>query len=181
MNIDVNITKEDFLTYSRFACSRIVSPKSSNSKNTGVNLIIWICIAFGFLFLLNYYDIKLSQLHWPSAIFATIPFLIFTYLFMRNMKRIELGSIPRDDGLVVGKRVLEFSNDGIKDTCELGHFFYKWKAVQEIVSHNGSIYLFLDTLLAQIIPKSSFKNESEHNEILEYINTIHNKAINRVQ
>ena len=98
---------------------------------------------------------------------------------MRNMKKIEQGSVPKDGGLVVGKRLLEFGDEGIKDTCELGHFFYKWKAVHEIVSNNGSIYLFIDGLLAQIIPKNSFKNESEHNETLERIKTMHNQALNR--
>ena len=181
MNIDVNVTKEEFLTYSRYACSRLVSPKSSNNKNFLVNFIIWFCLAFGFFSLLNYFNIKLSHFHRPSAILAAIPFLIFAFYFMRNVKKIEQGSIPNDNGLVVGKRRLEFGEEGIKDTCELGHFYYKWKAVQDIVSNNGSIYLFIDGLLAQIVPKSSFKDESEHNEFLENLKNMHNQAINGTQ
>lgn len=181
MNINVNVTREDFLTYSKFACSRLVSPKPSNNKKFVVNLVTWFCLAFGFFSLFNHFNIKLGQFHWPSAILAATPFSLFAFYFLRNVKTIQQGSVPKENGLFLGNRLLEFGSEGFKDTCELGHSYYKWQAVQEIVSNNGNIYLFIDRLLAQIVPKSSFKDESEHNEFLEKLKKMHNQAINGTQ
>ena len=94
------------------------------------------------------------------------------------MKKIEQGSTPRDDGLVIGKRLLEFAEDGVRDSCNLGHFFYKWHAVQEVASVNGNVYLIIDGILAQIIPKNSFSSELERKEFLDRIHAMRTQALN---
>jgi hypothetical protein len=89
----------------------------------------------------------------------------------------ERNSTPKENGLMLGKRTIEIDESGIKDISNLGTSIYKWEALEEVVKHEGNVYLFLDTVLAQIIPYSAFKNQDEMEEFATQIELMHNKLL----
>lgn len=171
--IEINVTKEDFFTFSRYACSLLSSAKSTNNKSFIINFVFWIVFILGLFWAFNDFNLQFPPFHWPTAILTSTPFILYSLYFINNMQNIEQRAVSKEDGIIVGKHTLEFNSEGILDTCEFGHSFYKWIAVQDIISNKGNIYIFYDKLLGQIIPKSSFKNESEHNELMHNLKQMH--------
>jgi len=123
------VTKDDFKTYSKYACSRITPPKEKGLKSFFKNFVIWFVVAVAFFTIFQAKDFSLSQLHWPTALLTSVPFLIFIVVFVGNLKRIEKRSIPQENGLMLGKRTIEISESGIKDTNSLGTSVYSWQAL----------------------------------------------------
>ena len=165
----VTITKQDYLEYSDFAVKRLCVPK--NQKNSGFlkNMIIWFVLAFAYMMVFQIKPISFSDFHWQSALITAIPFLIFIVAFLYETNKFKKLSIPNENGVMIGEKKLEFQSDGIMETYHLGSCFYKWEAIEAIEENKGDLYIFVDKLLALIIPANSFSSESEKSELKEIV------------
>ncbi|BFM12469.1 hypothetical protein R50072_26220 [Simiduia litorea] len=85
--------------------------------------------------------------------------------------------MPSENGLMLGKRKIAFNESGITDSSHLGVSVYRWEALQGVEQYRGNVYLFLDTMLAQIFPASSFENSADRESFVEFINNIHAKSL----
>lgn len=166
---NITITKQDYLEYSKFAVSRLCNAKSKASSSFLKNMIIWFVLAVTFMSVFQLKSIRFNDFHWQSALITAIPFSILLIVFLYNINKFKRLSIPNDNGLVIGKKSLEFQADGITEINTLGHCFYKWEAVEVIEEYKGNVYIFVDKLSALIIPANSFASEAEKDELKAFV------------
>lgn len=173
---EINVTKDDFIKYNRYICSRISSLSDKSFKPLAINLITWFVLAIVILVIFEALDFQMSQLtwHWPTAFLTSLPFIVFIGIFINNLKKFEKASVPFDNGLLLGNKTIEISDSGIKDITSFGTSEYKWQALQEVIVHEQNVYLLLDTTLAQIIPSSAFNSQAEAEAFAERIKVLHN-------
>jgi len=173
---EITVTKDDYKAYSKFACSKLTPPREKGLIPFFKNLAVWLVVTVVFFTIFQTTDFSVSKLHWPTALATSLPFLIFIFVFIGNLKKIERNSTPNENGLMLGKRIIEINDSGITDSNSLGTCTYSWHALQEVVVHEGNVYLFLDTMLAQIIPYSTFVNKDEAEEFAKNIDKLHNRV-----
>lgn len=166
----VNITKQDYLGYSEFALKRLCSPKNTNSASFFKNMIIWCVLTVAFMAIFQIKSVNFSDFHWQSALFTAIPFSIFLVAFLYNINKFKKLSIPNENGVMIGEKTIEFQSDGISETHHLGSCFYKWEALEAIEENKGDLYIFVDKLLALIIPANAFDTDAEKEELKALVN-----------
>ena len=99
------------------------------------------------------------------APFIYILFYIFTIL--RSLKATKM--IPKDNGSILGKKELEFSDTGIAHSDKNSNGNIKWQAIKSLQQGSKAFYLYLDANVAIIIPKRVFENSLEISEFENYI------------
>lgn len=77
---------------------------------------------------------------------------------------------PDENGIMIGPKEFEINPDGIKEIHPYGCNFYNWSSVQKIEEVNGSIYVFVDKVLAIIFNPESLKSDEFKNELLSALN-----------
>lgn len=181
MIIEVSVTKDDYLTFCKFTIARVTSfqgaKKSDKAKSFIVNLVVWAVIAFTSFSIFQSKEISFAKFHWPSALAASAPLLLFIAAILAYLSKAKSNSLPKENGPTLGKRVIEINDRGIRDTNSFGTCLYKWTSLDEVVLHEGNVYLFLDTMLAQIIPSSTFSSKFKAEEFKRRVETMHNNAL----
>jgi len=81
-------------------------------------------------------------------------------------------NLPSKKGEILGKKTITISEDGITRKSEYNNSFQKWEGIKSLETSKKSIFIMVDNLAGFIIPKRSFKNESQ---MKEFIDTIKNK------
>jgi hypothetical protein len=163
MTRTINISKEDYLKYSSYALKRLWKSKNKSSGFLR-NMIVWFFLAIVFMFVFQIKATTFDSFHWPSAAIAIAPFLIIIVVYYLNMRRLKMLCIPNENGLMIGEKTIEVNAEGITETNPLGNCFYRWKAIEAIEEHEGDIYIFVDNLLALILPSESFSSEEEKDQ-----------------
>jgi hypothetical protein len=163
----INITKQNYLDYSRFAIKRLVKPKLEEKKNSGFlkNLIVWFLVTVIFMAFFQIEHNYFVNFHWQSSLFTAIPFAILIIVFLINLQKSKLLCIPNENGSIIGNKTIEFLPEGINEINSFGHSFYRWEVVEAIEENKGNIYIFVDKLLALIIPSESFTTSEEKEEL----------------
>ena len=161
----INITKQNYLDYSDFAVKRLL--KSETKKGSGFlkNMILWFVLAVIFMTVFQIKSIPFSSFHWQSALITATPLVIFIFAFLFNINKFKRLAIPKEDGLMLGNKTIEFQSEGINEINSFGHCFYKWEIVDALEENKGNIYIFVDKVLALIIPSESFSTSVEKEEL----------------
>jgi len=165
----INITKQDYLDYSQFAAKRLCKPKNKKGSAFLKNMILWFVLTVAFMIIFQIKSINLSNFHLQSSLVTGLPFVIFICAFFFNIRKIRKSSIPNENGLMIGKKTIEFQVEGINEAHPFGNCFYKWEAVEALEENKGNVYIFVDKLLALIIPSKSFSNAEEREELIEFV------------
>lgn len=157
----VNITKKDYLEYSKFALNRVC--KSNNQGTFGFfkSMIIWCVLTISFMVVFQIKSINLPSLHWQSVVLTAGVFSIVVIGYLFNINKFKKRATPNENGVMLGEKTIEFRPDGISETNRLGNCFYKWEAVEAIEEHNDNVYIFIDKLLALIVPASAFTSSED--------------------
>lgn len=177
MNKDIIITQEDFDKYCKFAYARVTQSKSRGVKPLLFNVCLWLLMSVVFIVFMQTTEFTLSSFHWPTAVLVSFSFLMFIFIYFVKIRNIQKHSFPEQDGLILGKRTLEIDDSGIKDLSQHGSSLYYWKSLKEVAEDEGSVYLFLDTMLAQIIPASAFGDKEERSTFIEKVRALHCNAL----
>lgn len=157
----IKVTEKDYLNYTDYAFKRLCLPQQKNGSGFIKNMIIWCILAIAFMFIFQIDSISLSSFHWPSAAIVAFPFVVFIVAYYINMRKLRKSSIPNENGLMLGEKTIEFGDEGITEINPLGKCFYKWESIEALEENNGDLYIFLDKLLAIIIPSASFSSDIE--------------------
>lgn len=157
----ITVTKTDYLNFTNYAFKRLCAPQPKSGAGLIKNMIIWCIAAIAFMLIFQIDSISLSSFHWPSAAIAALPFVVFIVAYSSNMRKLRQLNTPNENGLMLGEKTIEFGTDGITEINPLGKCFYKWESVESLEDNNGDLYIFLDKLLALIIPASSFSSDIE--------------------
>lgn len=107
---------------------------------------------------------KQFSIDWVSAAIGALPLLLFIIVYALNMIKLQNLIHPKKDGILLGEKTIEISEEGINEKHSLSHSFYSWDCIESILENQGDIYLFLDKMLALIIPATAFSSEAEKAE-----------------
>lgn len=161
----IRVTDKDYLSFTDYAFKRLCTPQQKGGSAFIKNVIIWCVLTIAFMFIFQIDSISLSSFHWPSAAIVALPFVVFIAAYYINMRKLRQSSIPKGNGLMLGEKTVEFGADGITEINPVGRCFYKWESVDAVEENNGDLYIFLDKLLAIIIPSASFSSDIEKTEL----------------
>ena len=101
-----------------------------------------------------------------SILTVSIPF--FVYVALSKLMEVKAAQCftPNENGIMIGTKEFEISADGIKEIHRYGHNFYNWDVVERVEEVNGSIYIFVDKVLALIFNPESLKSDQFKEELL---------------
>ncbi len=80
MKFTYTLTKNDFDKFINFTQKRNI-PKSSRKYAFLKDLILWLFIGILIVSLKNYFGIKYSSFHLPTALVVAFPFVIFIFAY----------------------------------------------------------------------------------------------------
>ena len=81
------------------------------------------------------------------------------------------------DSKIIGSSSTWFDDKGVYSEGKNGSVNFDWSAIKKIVQTNRYIYIFVDTLMAVIIPKRVFKSPNELSSYWEDLNKSWKEAI----
>ena len=168
----INTTEKNYLDYYDFALKRLpkaypikAKPKVNQATIFLRNVIVWTVLAVIIMTIFRSEAVNFSNFHWQSSLVTAVPFVLLIFATLIYMDKYKRLSIPKENGLMLGTKTIEFQSDGINETNSFGHCFYKWEIVEALEENKGDIYIFLDKLFALIIPSESFSTEAEKEEL----------------
>ncbi len=161
----IKITKKNYLAYTSFALKRLSKTKESTSENFIKSMVVWFFIA---VVLMSAFQIieraDFSNFHWQTFLVTIVPLIIFFGSLVLNSIRLKKLSVPNENGITIGDKTIEFTEEGIHEVNSLGSCFFKWEAVEAIDENKGDVYIFVDKCAALIIPSDAFDSLSEKEE-----------------
>ncbi len=75
--------------------------------------------------------------------------------------RVWVRRLPREDGATLGEHTLEVGEEGFHVEGRSGRSFVKWTAVVEVRETREHVFLFVDRMLAYVVPKRAFASTAE--------------------
>jgi len=88
-------------------------------------------------------------------------FLVHKFMYYRIKK-----NIARSES-ALGKKTYFLIEEGFKEKSEYSETLTKWEGIKKIEETPEFIYVFLDKLVAYIIPKRHLSNETEIRQLIE--------------
>ncbi len=156
MKIEIDITRQDYLNFNFYHFR-----KKSLIRTAVIGLIGLMILQYS----INKDKETVSII--ALAISSTLYIFIFAVIMYFSLSRSK--SIPKDNGSFLGKKVYEFSEDYIsfRDKDSDGRF--QWKAIKSFEEDSKAFYLYLDTIMALLIPKRHFMDKSEEQAFRKYV------------
>lgn len=156
MKLDIEITRQDFSNFNFYYF------KKKSLLRTSLTGLMGLLIVQYFLNK-DKESLNVSMIVISSIIYI----LLFVVLMYINLSRSK--SIPKDNGSLLGTKVYEFSDDHISFSDKDSSGQIQWNAIQSLEEDSKSFYLFLDTIMAILIPKRYFTNKSEEQAFRNFI------------
>ena len=104
-----------------------------------------------------------------SVLTLSISFFIYVALSKLMETKIAQCFTPNENGIMIGSKEFEITPDGIKEVHSYGYNFYDRGVVEQIEEVNGSIYVFVDKVLALIFNAESLKSDERREELLSQL------------
>jgi len=159
MEISVEINQEDYLNFNKFYYIKKKS-KQRYIRTAALSLIIAFATMYG--------DPIDSVIFCELALLAFVTqFLILRFCMPFMIKLV--GHVPAKDGIMLGKKTFRITAEGIEQESENSRVFQKWKAVRSVEENKRSVFIFVDTIAAYIIPKRFFDNEEQVAEFVKVV------------
>ena len=153
MEISVEITQEDYLDFNKFYFFKKKS-KQRIIRTAVLAIIIAVVSTYEYPF-----DLALFI---AVVLLAFVVQLLFIAIFMPILVRV-MGYVPAKNGVMLGKKTFRVTMEGLSEESENTTVFQKWKSIKSVDENKRSIFIFVDTIAAYIVPKRYFQNE-EHLE-----------------
>ncbi|MFC7679209.1 YcxB family protein [Paenibacillus sp. GCM10028914] len=100
-----------------------------------------------------------------GAIIGGLADVLFIYrIKSRTMKMV----VKMNDG-VVGEHLIEVSEQGLYDATTRAKSHSAWDGIHDLRQDKHSMYIFVNSLQATIIPKRSFANQAEEQAFIKLV------------
>jgi hypothetical protein len=154
MEITIDLTREDYADFNKYWFLK---------KGLKKRIYVVIIFAFGLPFFAN----------------SEQPFELITYLLSVLIYGIMFGllylgglysmmnrtkKLPSDTGSILGKKKFTITDEGLIEESENNVNIQKWNGIKSIEMNKRSIFIFVDSIAAYMIPKRFFNsvNDQEH-------------------
>ncbi len=165
MEITIDLNRDDYADFNKY-----VFLKKNLKKRIYVVAIVAIVMPLAMLkgdFDLVQYLVKVVL---AAVVFGSI------YLGGMFLALKRTGKLPSDNGSVLGKKKFVITDDGLVEETENNTNLQKWKSITSIETNKCSVFIFVDTIAAYVIPKRFFKDENEQNLFIAALNEKSGKA-----
>ncbi|AXI10808.1 hypothetical protein CUC15_18475 [Oceanobacillus zhaokaii] len=165
MEINYNLTEEDYLNFNLFHMKNSKSVMNSLKMQRFLTPIFFILISYLF-----------SQLGDTPFLFAFIPFLIISIIWIVFYPRFFYKTVIRNvkkmiregrNGGLIGKHRMIITEDGITETTSTDETKVNWSGIQAFKEDNDYFYLYNSSVSAYILPKRELKNADEVKDYLK--------------
>ena len=167
LNIKVETSKADYDAFYSFTASKVL--KSYTWIPMLKNVFLWLVLAFSFMSFFQFQSGGIGNKLFYSVLTLSISFFIYVALSKLMETKIAQCFTPNENGIMIGSKEFEITPDGIKEVHSYGYNFYDWGVVEQIEEVNGSIYVFVDKVLALIFNAESLKSDERREELLSQL------------
>ncbi len=163
MRLEIQITRQDYLNFNLYHFKK-------------KSLVRTLLIGLAGLLILQYsLNKEKTSLNIATLIISSLLYIaIFTIIMYFNLSKSK--SIPKDDGSFLGKKVYEFLDDHIAFNDKDSEGRFQWRAIKSLEENNKAFYLYLDTIMALVIPKRYFIDKTEEQTFRSYVQSKLNVA-----
>jgi len=168
LNLTVKTSKADYDAFYAYTASKVL--KSYTWIPMLKNVLLWLVLAFSFMSFFQFQSGGIEKKLFIFVLILSIPFFVYVALSKLMESKISQCFAPNENGIMIGPKEFEISPDGIKELHLYGYNFYTWNVVQQIEEVNGSIYIFVDNVLAIIFNPESLKSDEFKREFLSTLN-----------
>jgi|GEM_PF-1568974 len=158
MKFEYQLTRKDLGDYNAYYYWK------NKSVSTILGAVVMIVVVL--LLISNNSHRKLNV---PVAAFCIALGLLFYFLLLRLQLK-KYGENFKETGPMLSKKEVELTEQYCICTDEFGETKIKWRSFSKLESGKHAIYLFMESPLALIIPKSAFGSEARVTEFVNYAN-----------
>jgi hypothetical protein len=149
MKLTTDISRQDYADFNKF---HFIKTKLKRTVITGVLTVIILQVF-----------LNREQFDLTATIFSsTICVLVYVWAINRSLNKTK--SIPDNDGTILGRKELEFSEDKIIYKTEHSEGSSAWTTIKKLEESSKAFYLYMDANMAMLVPKSVFKDKSDEDE-----------------
>lgn len=165
MYIKVETTKADYDAFYSHIASKVLT--SHCWIPVLKNLLLWLVLAFSFLCFFKFYSNEIGKQVFLSVLTVSVPF--FIYVVLNKVMEAEAAKyfVPNENGIMIGPKEFEILPEGIKEVHPYGYNFYHWNVVEKIEEVNGSVFVYVDKMLALIFNPQSFESADAKAKFIE--------------
>ena len=164
LNIKVETSKADYDAFYAYTASKVL--KSYTWIAMLKKVFIWLVLAFIFMSFFQFQAGGIDKNLFFCVLMLSMPFYIYVALSKLMEAKIAQCFTPNENGIMIGPKEFEISSNGIKEVHPYGHNFYNWDVVEQIEEVNGSIYVYVDNVLALILNPESLESDEYREELL---------------
>ncbi len=168
MNLKVKTSKADYHAFCAYTASKVL--KSYTWIPMLKTVLLWVVLAFSFMSFFQFQSGEIEKKLFIFVLTSSIPFFAYVVLSKLMESNIAQCFTPDENGIMIGPKEFFLSPDGIKEIHPYGYNFYNWNVVQRIEEVNGSIYVYVDNVLAIIFTQESLKSDDFKKELLNSLN-----------
>ena len=168
MNIKVETTKADYDAFYAYTASKVLKPYTWIPVLK--SFFLWLVLAFSFMSFFQFYTGAVGKHLFISVLTVSLPFFIYVALSKVMERELEKCFVPNENGIMIGQKEFEILPEGIKEVHPYGHNFYNWDVVEKIEEVNGSVFVYVDKVLALIFNPNSFESADSKEEFLKVLN-----------
>ena len=161
------MTEEDYLEFNLFHILK-------SHYKTNLLLRIFICVMFLTAILSVWFREGFGVIFVVTAI-AMIVFAVLFNIFLKkcfaSIAKLSIKNLSKKGRVAFSPvSTIEFFDDYFVETTETNRNEQKYSSIERISAVYGKVvYLHLNNIMAYIIPMSSFENEDQYNEFLNFL------------
>ena len=169
MKIDYQLTKQDYIDYNIYHMSHSDTIRRSLFGQRYLISIIFLIMPFML--------IKISDIHlWYWLSTFIIVYILWIIFYPKYLRWYIIRRISRmlDEGKnvdMLGDHSFLLTEDGVIDITNFSESKNNWNVIENIVVTREHIFIYINAVMAYIIPIRAFININQKNE---FINTLNN-------
>jgi YcxB-like protein len=159
--IEVEITEADVIDFRLYHLSHSRAVRRAVWISVSVILLAWAGVVGPMVFDSPKPQEAAKSL-WPLLCFPALFLVIFFSLQKRRLKRLSKRVLREGrNRTMFGRMSITLSSQGVREVGEFSNTFVQWKAVEKVVVTASSIYIYLSTASAVIVPKRCFQSDAD--------------------
>lgn len=156
MKVKIDINPVDYWNFNKF----VMLKEPTARRNFIITMIINpLIILTSLLFIGSILQISISVVLIIAIILGAIADLHIIY-----KKRSHIMKTSYNNQGILGEHTIEINEKGVRETTSVNDAFNKWEGIYKVTQNSEYIYIFLNSMLAHLIPKRAFNSIDEANE-----------------
>ncbi|MGF7050838.1 hypothetical protein J2T13_005389 [Paenibacillus sp. DS2015] len=155
--LKIEINREDYWNFNKFVLLQ-------RYKVTVYSFIVGLPIMMVLIFL----GMKLP--FWYSVSVGIIGGVFINYFAYKRIKQ-RIKKLLEDNKGILGVHEIEITNEELKWRNSVTEGSTKWEGINSIEEDKDYFYIFIDKIMAHIIPKRTFTTQVDMNRFLDQIKT----------